>query len=88
MPLRKPGKLPSDTKTISYQLEYGTATLEVHKDALASPRVVADQAGGVYVITQLRTIGTHAHVVNFFDDGPRIVDQDINWGSGLLLAQN
>ena len=34
VPLRKPGKLPSDTRTISYQLEYGTATLEVHKDAV------------------------------------------------------
>jgi adenine phosphoribosyltransferase len=34
VPLRKPGKLPYDTRTISYQLEYGTATLEVHKDAL------------------------------------------------------
>lgn len=34
VPLRKPGKLPSDTRTISYQLEYGTATLEIHKDAV------------------------------------------------------
>ena len=34
VPLRKPGKLPYDTRTISYQLEYGTATLEVHKDAV------------------------------------------------------
>ena len=35
IPLRKPGKLPYDTKTISYQLEYGTATLEIHKDGVA-----------------------------------------------------
>lgn len=34
VPLRKPGKLPHDTRTISYQLEYGTATLEIHKDAV------------------------------------------------------
>ncbi len=41
VPLRKPGKLPYDTKTISYQLEYGTATLEVHKDAVGpSDRVL------------------------------------------------
>jgi adenine phosphoribosyltransferase len=39
IPLRKPGKLPSDTRTISYQLEYGTATLEVHKDAVALPHL-------------------------------------------------
>jgi len=34
VPLRKPGKLPYDTRTISYLLEYGTATLEIHKDAV------------------------------------------------------
>lgn len=34
VPLRKPGKLPYDTRAISYQLEYGTATLEIHKDAV------------------------------------------------------
>ena len=35
IPLRKPGKLPHDVQTISYELEYGAATLEVHMDALA-----------------------------------------------------
>jgi adenine phosphoribosyltransferase len=34
VPLRKPGKLPADVQSVSYQLEYGTATLEIHKDAL------------------------------------------------------
>lgn len=34
IPLRKPGKLPYDVKTISYDLEYGSASLEVHTDAL------------------------------------------------------
>lgn len=33
VPLRKPGKLPYETQSVSYALEYGTATLEVHKDA-------------------------------------------------------
>ncbi len=33
--LRKPGKLPADTISVSYELEYGTATLEAHRDALA-----------------------------------------------------
>lgn len=35
VPLRKPGKLPAETITRSYQLEYGEATLEIHADALA-----------------------------------------------------
>ena len=33
VPVRKKGKLPSATFTREYQLEYGTATLEVHQDA-------------------------------------------------------
>jgi adenine phosphoribosyltransferase len=36
VPLRKPGKLPYDVQQISYDLEYGTAALEVHIDALES----------------------------------------------------
>ena len=32
--LRKPGKLPADTASESYALEYGEATLEIHRDAL------------------------------------------------------
>lgn len=35
VPIRKPGKLPSDTISHSYTLEYGTDTLEMHKDAIA-----------------------------------------------------
>ncbi len=31
---RKAGKLPSKTRQVTYDLEYGTATLEVHVDAL------------------------------------------------------
>jgi adenine phosphoribosyltransferase len=33
VPVRKEGKLPAPTYARSYQLEYGTATIEVHKDA-------------------------------------------------------
>lgn len=34
IPLRKPGKLPHAVQSVSYDLEYGSATLEVHSDAL------------------------------------------------------
>ena len=33
--IRKPGKLPAETLKASYELEYGTDTLEVHRDALS-----------------------------------------------------
>ncbi|MEA1949933.1 MAG: adenine phosphoribosyltransferase [Planctomycetota bacterium] len=34
VPVRKPGKLPGETVSHSYELEYGTDTLEIHADAL------------------------------------------------------
>jgi adenine phosphoribosyltransferase len=34
VPVRKPSKLPSEKVSISYSLEYGANTLEMHKDAL------------------------------------------------------
>ncbi len=34
IPLRKPGKLPFGVERESYDLEYGTASLEIHTDAL------------------------------------------------------
>ena len=32
--IRKKGKLPRETVSVSYELEYGTAELEIHKDAI------------------------------------------------------
>jgi adenine phosphoribosyltransferase len=34
VPVRKLGKLPSETISVEYELEYGTNTLEVHRDAI------------------------------------------------------
>ena len=34
VPVRKPGKLPAETVSESYDLEYGTNTLEIHVDAI------------------------------------------------------
>lgn len=34
VPIRKSGKLPWQTEKMEYELEYGTATIEIHKDAL------------------------------------------------------
>jgi adenine phosphoribosyltransferase len=36
VPVRKPGKLPWKTRSVSYDLEYGSETLEMHTDALAT----------------------------------------------------
>ena len=34
VPVRKLGKLPAETLSVEYALEYGTNTLEIHKDAI------------------------------------------------------
>jgi adenine phosphoribosyltransferase len=44
VPVRKPRKLPAETESISYALEYGTDTLEIHKDAIGNGHrvIIAD----------------------------------------------
>ena len=48
VPVRKPKKLPSECLRVSYDLEYGTDSLEMHKDALArgQPRVDCRRSAG------------------------------------------
>ena len=41
VPVRKPGKLPAATASESYELEYGTDTLEIHEDAIEPGQKVA-----------------------------------------------
>lgn len=54
VPVRKPGKLPWKTVSETYELEYGTDSLEVHEDAVAP-------GASVYVIDDvLATGGTAA----------------------------
>ncbi len=59
--VRKPGKLPSQTRSISYALEYGTDTLEIHEDAF--------QKGDRVIIADdlLATGGTMAAVVDLVE---------------------
>lgn len=52
VPLRKQGKLPHETHAVTYDLEYGTATLEIHRDALKPGTKV------LYVDDLLATGGT------------------------------
>ena len=64
VPVRKLGKLPSDVVSVEYDLEYGSATLEMHRDALqagAKVLIVDDLlatggtvAGTIELVKQLR----------------------------------
>lgn len=40
VPVRKPGKLPSSTYSVTYDLEYGQDSLEIHRDALDKDDIV------------------------------------------------
>ena len=63
VPVRKPGKLPYDIRSVDYQLEYGTASLEAHTDAL-SPGQRA-----LIVDDVLATGGTAAAAVELVSSG-------------------
>lgn len=41
VPIRKPGKLPGETISYEYELEYGTDLLQIHKDAIQPGQRVA-----------------------------------------------
>lgn len=41
VPVRKSGKLPAETLSVTYDLEYGTDTLEIHKDSIKKGQRVA-----------------------------------------------
>ncbi|NTU70836.1 MAG: adenine phosphoribosyltransferase [Coriobacteriia bacterium] len=40
VPARKPGKLPWNTTSVTYDLEYGTDSLEIHADAISADDIV------------------------------------------------
>jgi adenine phosphoribosyltransferase len=71
-PVRKPGKLPSTCERMTYDLEYGTDTLEIHGDAVAKgqPVLIVDDllaTGGTARATTdlVKRIGGRVHALAF-----------------------
>ena len=62
VPARKPGKLPSECASVSYDLEYGQDALQMHRDAVGSGHrvVIADDL--------LATGGTASAVVRLVEE--------------------
>ncbi len=56
IPVRKPGKLPAETETASYQLEYGEDILEIHKDAI-------NEGDNILIVDDLLATGGTAEAV-------------------------
>ena len=61
VPVRKKGKLPAETIEETYNLEYGTATLEIHKDAIVPGQKV------VIVDDLLATGGTMEAIIRLVE---------------------
>ena len=87
--LRKKNKLPAETHSVDFKLEYGTATIEVHKDSIDNGDTVlviddliatggtAEAAAKLIKISN-GTVAGFIFVINLFDLG----------GSDQLLKQN
>ena len=78
--LRKKNKLPAETHSVDFELEYGTATIEVHKDSIDkndSVIIIDDliatggtaEAAAKLVEMSGGTISSFIFVINLFDLG-------------------
>ena len=87
--LRKKNKLPADVHSIDFELEYGTATIEVHKDSLNkddSVLIIDDliatggtaEAAAKLVEISKSKVAAFIFVINLFDLG----------GSNNLIQNN
>ncbi|HTR24580.1 MAG TPA: adenine phosphoribosyltransferase [Terriglobales bacterium] len=70
VPVRKPGKLPAATAKVSYDLEYGSNSLEIHKDAIQRGQrvLIVDDllaTGGTAVATAQLAEGLGGQIAGF-----------------------
>ena len=61
VPIRKKGKLPCETVSVEYELEYGTAQLEIHRDAIKPGQKV------VIIDDLIATGGTNEAIVRLIE---------------------
>lgn len=61
IPIRKKGKLPCETVSVEYALEYGTAELEIHKDAIKEGQRV------VIIDDLMATGGTNEAIIKLIE---------------------
>ncbi len=99
VPVRKQGKLPGPTYAQSYELEYGTATIEVHQDAFApGDRVlVVDDvlatggtaAATVELVRRAGAVVTGIAVIlelSFLSGRARLPDDEVTLAPGGLIV--
>ena len=100
VPERKPGKLPADVISVSYNKEYGTDTMQIHKDALCEDDVVLIHddllaTGGTVeaAIKLVKSVGVKKIYVNFLIEletlnGRKVIDTDIEISSLIKFIIN
>ena len=97
VPIRKPGKLPADTIEESYSKEYGTDTIQMHKDAICEEDVVLLHddllaTGGTMkaACNLVKQMNPKKVMVNFLIEleelnGKAIFDKDVEVESVLIM---
>jgi len=97
VPIRKPGKLPAETLEESYDKEYGTDTVQIHKDALDENDIVVPHddllaTGGTMeaACKLVKKMHPKKVYVNFIIelkdlDGASVFDKDVEVESILTL---
>lgn len=95
VPVRKPGKLPAETIEVSYAKEYGTDTIQMHKDALNENDVVllhddllATGGSMAAALELVRKFGVKKVYINFiveleFLEGRKALGSDVEVSSLL-----
>lgn len=96
VPVRKPGKLPSDTYEVSYAKEYGVDKIQMHKDALTTDDIVllhddllATGGSMAAALELVRKFGVKKVYINFVVeltalDGRKQLDSDVEVSSLLM----
>jgi len=84
VPLRKPGKLPYETVSEDYQLEYGTDTLHMHTDAVERGQrvllvddLIATGGTALAGLKLLRQVGAEIAGAGFLVDLPELGGADL-----------
>ncbi len=79
VPIRKKGKLPHDTVSIAYSLEYGVDEMEIHKDAIQPGQrvllvddLIATGGTACAAVKLLRSIGAEIEAACFIIDLPEL----------------
>ena len=79
VPIRKKGKLPYDTLSQEYELEYGKATIEIHSDALNSndkvlivDDLIATGGTALASIELIKKLGANVNGCTFIIDLPEL----------------